>query len=143
MAKWTLTDEEILKQLEEADRATQLADQTEPHAVAARYDRSAGKFIVDLNNGTTFIFPAHVCQGLTQASEEELADVSISPSGGGLLWNRLDEGLTIGGLMRGIFGTKAWMAELGRRSKGKTSASKAKASRENGKKGGRPRKTAL
>lgn len=131
MAKWTLTDEEILKQLEAADRVTQLADESEPRAVTVRYDRSAGKFIVDMNNGTTFIFPAHVCQGLTDASEEELADVTISPSGEGLLWDRMDAGLTIGGLMRGVFGTKAWMTELGRRSKGKTSVSKAKASREN------------
>ena len=48
--------------------------------------------MVELNNGTTFIFPAHLCQGLTEATEEELADVTISPSGGGLLWDRLDAG---------------------------------------------------
>ena len=138
MAEWTFTDEELLRQLEEADRATREAEKTEPRAVAAHYDRATGKFVVELNNGTTFIFPAHLCQGLTEATEEELADVTISPSGGGLLWDRLGAGLTIGGLMRGIFGTQAWMAEMGRRSKGKTSA--AKASRENGKKGGRPKK---
>jgi hypothetical protein len=53
----------------------------------------------------------------------------------------------VGGLLRGIFGTKKWMAELEResgraKSKAKTTASHQNG-RKNGKRGGRPRKTAV
>ena len=40
----------------------------------------------------------------------------------------------------GIFGTREWMSELARHAGSRTSAAKAKAARENGRKGGRPRK---
>lgn len=43
--------------------------------------------------------------------------------------------------MAGIFGTQAWMQELGRRGGHATSTAKATAARLNGKKGGRPAKT--
>ena len=39
----------------------------------------------------------------------------------------------------GIFGTREWMSELARHAGSRTSAAKAKAARENGRKGGRPR----
>ena len=44
-------------------------------------------------------------------------------------------------LVGGIFGTREWMSELARHAGSRTSAAKAKAARENGRKGGRPRKT--
>ena len=43
-------------------------------------------------------------------------------------------------LVAGIFGTKSWMAELGRKGGQATSSAKSAAARKNGKKGGRPRK---
>ena len=41
----------------------------------------------------------------------------------------------------GVFGNREWMSELARHAGSRTSAAKASASRENGKKGGRPRKS--
>lgn len=144
MRKWSpLTDEAIRDQIRAADEATRLADMTEPRAVAVRFESDSKKFVVDLSNETTFIFPARLCQGLAGASDAELANVTITPSGAGLMWERLDAGLTIPGLMKGLFGTKAWMAELGKKGGAVSSAAKAKASRENGKKGGRPKTSAL
>jgi hypothetical protein len=53
----------------------------------------------------------------------------------------LDADLGVSQLVSGLFGSKAWMTELGRQGGKLKSIAKAQASRENGKRGGRPRKT--
>lgn len=115
------------------------AHANEPRAIAARYDRSSGRVIVELENGCTFAFPPRLAQGLEAASEAQLTDVQILGRGYGLHWEELDVDLSLPGLMAGIFGTRTWMA---RRAGQATSAAKAAASRANGAKGGRPRKAA-
>jgi hypothetical protein len=40
----------------------------EPRAVAARFDASSGRIVVDLANDCTFAFPARALQGLGEAS---------------------------------------------------------------------------
>jgi len=115
------------------------AHASEPRAAAARYDRASRRVIVDLENGCAFAFPPRLAQGLETASDDQLAAVEILGRGYGLHWEELDVDLSLPGLMAGLFGTKAWMARQAGRA---TSAAKAAASRANGAKGGRPRKTA-
>lgn len=115
------------------------AHASEPRAAVARYDRASGRVIVDLENGCTFAFPPRLAQGLEGATDDQLSTVEILGKGYGLHWEELDVDLSLPGLMAGIFGTKTWMA---RRAGKATSAAKAAASRANGAKGGRPRKTA-
>jgi hypothetical protein len=115
-----------------------LARESEPRAAAVRYDRRAGRIVVDLTNGCTFAFPPGLAQGLEQATDDQLAAVEILGRGYGLHWEALDTDLSLPGLMAGIFGTTAWMA---RRAGQATSVAKAAAARANGAKGGRPRKT--
>jgi hypothetical protein len=115
------------------------AHANEPRAAAARYDRTSSRVIVDLENGCTFAFPPHLAQGLESATDDQLAAVEILGRGYGLHWEELDVDLSLPGLMAGIFGTKAWMAGHAGRA---TSPAKAAASRANGAKGGRPRKSA-
>ena len=55
-------------------------------------------------------------------------------------WESLDVDFGIPELVAGIFGTKSWMAELGRKGGEATSSAKSAAARKNGKKGGRPKK---
>jgi hypothetical protein len=55
-------------------------------------------------------------------------------------WEELDVQVGVPALMMGIFGTRAWMAEVGRIGGSRTSEAKRRAGRENGKKGGRPKK---
>jgi hypothetical protein len=59
----------------------------------------------------------------------------------GLHWESLDVDLGVPELIAGVFGTKAWMTELGRLGGQVKSVAKEKAARENGKRGGRPRKS--
>ena len=130
-----LTDAAIDAALERG----RMARAGEPRAAAARYDRAAGRVVVELENGCTFAFPPRLAQGLEGASDDQLAAVEILGQGYGLHWEQLDVDLSLPGLMAGIFGTKAWMA---RRAGRATSPAKAAAARANGAKGGRPRKSA-
>lgn len=116
-----------------------IAQQTEPRAISARYDRKNERIIVDLTNGCTFAFPPRMAQGLEAATDDELASVEILGAGYGLHWEALDADLSVPGLLAGLFGTKAYMA---RRAGQATSPAKSAAARANGAKGGRPRKQA-
>jgi hypothetical protein len=139
MAKQRITDEKFERQYEEATKRGEEAMKTEPRARSAHYDRKQRRIVVELMNGCTFMFPPTVVQGLETASADELSEVEVTPQGFGLHWEKLDADFTVAGLLAGIFGTKAWMSEMGRRGGTVRSEAKAAAVRENGRKGGRPR----
>jgi hypothetical protein len=130
-----ISDEEI----EAARERSRIADETEPRAKSARYDRKTGHVVIELKNGSIFSFPAALAQGLGDASPDELAQITLMGDGFALHWENLDEGFTVPGLVAGIFGTKKYMASLAGRA---TSPAKAAAARANGAKGGRPKKAA-
>ncbi|HTX47815.1 MAG TPA: DUF2442 domain-containing protein [Caulobacteraceae bacterium] len=109
--------------------------------MAARYDAASGRIVVDLANGCTFAFPARALQGLSAATDDDLAQVEVLGAGYGLHWEQLDADFTVPGLLMGVFGTWSWMArEQARRAGQATSKAKAAAARRNGAKGGRPRR---
>jgi hypothetical protein len=90
---------------------------TEPRAKRASYDCSSRQIVVELRNGTKFIFPCDVAQGLAGAADEDLAIIEISPSGTGLHWPALDADFSLSGLMRGVFGNESWMRRVQKRRK--------------------------
>jgi len=113
------------------------------YAISARYDRRKSRIVVDLNTGVQFAFPTQMAEGLYDASPESLADIEISPAGLGLRWPQLDADVYIPAILQGIFGSKTWMAQqLGATGGRARSKAKASASRENGRRGGRPKKSA-
>lgn len=121
-----------------AEERGRIAEQAEPRAASARYDRRRGRMVVALTNGCSFTFPARLAQGLEQASDEQIAAFEILGAGYGLHWESLDVDLSIPGLLAGLFGTRSYMA---RRAGQARSPAKAAAARTNGAKGGRPRKS--
>jgi Protein of unknown function (DUF2442) len=128
----------------EIDRArasgTALAE-TEPRAVRAWYAADSERVFIELTNGVIMGFPYQLLQGLANGTPAQLTEVEIMPTGSALHWESLDADLGVAQLVSGLFGTKAWMTELGRHGGRSKSEAKAQASRDNGKRGGRPRKT--
>src|SRR5690606_915520 len=112
-------------------------------AVSARYNRRAGLVLVALDTGLQIGFPPRMAQGLAGASPAQLSAIEITPSGLGLHWPKLDADLYLPGLLRGVLGSAQWMAAgLGASGGRARSEAKAASARENGRKGGRPRKAA-
>src|ERR1700677_2753552 len=113
-----------------------------PIAQAARYDSRRGLVVISLEGGCEFAFPAALAEGLADAPRSKLAKIKVSPNGLGLHWPLLDADLYVPGLIEGAFGSGRWMQQIGKLGGLSRSASKAKASRENGKRGGRPKERA-
>jgi hypothetical protein len=134
-------DAELKAQIQRARQVGAELDDTEPRAVRAWYELVSQRVFIELKNGVVMGFPHNLLQGLEAATSKQLVEVEITPSGYGLHWESLDVNLGVPQLVAGIFGTQKWMSEMGRQGGRVKSDSKAKAARENGKRGGRPRKT--
>jgi hypothetical protein len=130
------------KAFEAANQRAAAARKTFPAAQEVRYDRRAARIVIVLASGLELAFsPRHV-QGLEHAQPAELADAEITPSGLGIHFPQLDADLYLPALLEGFLGSKSWMAsEIGKMGGKISTEAKAKAARENGKLGGRPRKT--
>lgn len=112
-------------------------------AISAQYDQHAERIVVTLDTGVEIAFPPRLAEDLANASSDDLSEIEVTPSGLGLHWPRLDADIYVPALFRGVLGSKKWMAaELGAVGGKVRSAAKTTAARENGKKGGRPRKAA-
>ncbi|MCQ1850620.1 DUF2442 domain-containing protein [Neorhizobium galegae] len=109
-----------------------------PVPVSVRFDAPSGRIVVEFANGAAFMVPARSLEGLTEAEDEQLAEVALLGETG-LHWESLDVDYSISGLMSGVFGSRAFM-EAQRRGGQSKSPAKIAASRANGAKGGRPRK---
>ncbi|HEX8675467.1 MAG TPA: hypothetical protein VF710_26470, partial [Longimicrobium sp.] len=81
MHEQRLTEAEILAQIPAAVARAEEEDRTEPRATSARYDRKAGRVVLELANGCLFAFPTHLAQGLRNAPADQLAAVEVDPGG--------------------------------------------------------------
>jgi hypothetical protein len=137
MADWV--NGEMARSYERATKAGEARLARQPRAAKAHYDARKARLVVELTNGVILMLPPKLLQGLGDATASQLAEVQISPLGTGLHWEGLDADLGVAELAAGVFGSKMWMSELARQAGSRTSARKAASSRENGKRGGRPR----
>ena len=141
MKNVTLTDEEVEQILARAERGPDPYDEIEPRAVRAWYDAERNLVFFEIKNGCVFGFPPPKGKyyRLEGATAEQLAQVETEEDGYALHWEELDADIAVPGFLLHLLNVKAWYAKwLG----GAKSEAKAAAARENGKKGGRPRKKA-
>jgi hypothetical protein len=132
----SVTDEEIERARLQRDE--QLA--TEPLGTNVHYDRVGDTIVIEIHNGAALTIPRRLMQGLTDATEEQLQHGALRGHGTWIEFEDLDVQFSIMSLLMGVYGGKQWMAEHGRRGGMARSEAKASAARENGRKGGRPRK---
>ena len=132
-----MSETEFERQYAAATRSGEEELRTHPLAIAVEYSRRLRKVRVSLNNGCLFVFPPELVQGLASATPKQLAEVRILSPGAAIDWPTLDVQCQITSLLSGIFGTRRWMADLGRKGGQAKSPAKTAAARENGKKGGR------
>jgi hypothetical protein len=127
----------------EIDEALAIAkDQPEElRVIAVEYKTGVGLdiFILKLNDGHRFLIPREDLEGLQDATPNQIAQVEILGNGTGLHWKSLDLDFYVPNLLRNIYGTRRWMAQIGRRGGLTKSTAKQKSSRVNGLKGGRPK----
>ncbi len=125
MASRRLSDAEILAQVPAARVRERRERKQGLRASAARYDRAAGRVVLELTNGYSFAFPVAAIPALQSASPSTLATVEIDPSGGALRWDSLDVDLSVPGLLLGAVGVDerlrtfrrpGWERQIGRQS---------------------------
>jgi hypothetical protein len=151
MSKYNLgfmSDMEFEKQFDESGKLGEEFLRTAPKAVSARFDAPTRRVFFEMDTGVTFFIPVDLIQGLQTDDIEALEDFELVQHGVQIHWNTLDAQFYVGSLLNGEFGTQKWMSNLSEHlsvigKKGGSSRSPAKraASAENGKKGGRPRRT--
>jgi hypothetical protein len=135
--KIVTTDAEIDTAIEQAKNL-----QNEPRVVEVEYRPGArlDLLILKLSDGHRHLIPREDLEGLQSATKAQVAQVEILGNGTGLHWPALNLDYYVPSLLRGIYGTKRWMAQIGRTGGSAKSTAKKRASRVNGLKGGRPRR---
>lgn len=140
LEEFGISDEEFERQYREATKRGEESLKHDPRASFAKYEN--GRVTVGLMSGWSFSFNPRIYRGLKNATDEELADVSVLGFGFILEWEKIDQHLSVGSLVLDLLGEKFLNAESARRRGEVTSERKKAASRANGKLGGRPRKQA-
>jgi hypothetical protein len=139
----TENEDAFQKEFLAATRRAKRMQARKPMVTAAHYDPASGNVFVKLSIGIGIFFSPEDAQGLQGATDVQLSDVELTPSGLGLHFEKLDADLWIPALLEGSFGSRKWMAaRLGAEGGKARSLAKRTAARANGALGGRPRKSA-
>lgn len=122
--------------------ALKTAKQDEPlDVVRAGYDYALDTLDLTLRCGIIVRLPRTQIWELANAAPADVAKVEIQPDGDGLSFDAIDMHISVPGLLRDELGP-LFARAIGRKARGRTSPKKAASSKENGKKGGRPKKKA-
>jgi hypothetical protein len=126
------------------DKARKAEAAAGPRATSARYRRASGRIEVGYDNGVTVAVPVQLIQEFAMLPEfpspTSLSKVEVWADGRVIWFPKLEASIYAPSFMKGIFGTRAWMAEIARGTGPAKSAAKPVVARANPKKTGRPRK---
>ena len=101
-------------------------------------EKLRGPLAVDIS------FLPGAAQGLEGATGSDLDEIEVSPSGLGIHFPKLDADLYLPALLQGFMGSEKWAAaRLGARGGKVKSEAKAIAARQNGSRGGRPKRRSI
>lgn len=128
------SDEDFDREYEAAARVDREYRRAGLYASAVKFDERARRFVLELTNGYSLGVPVANLPELATATLAELRRVAL-PTNDCIEFESLDVQYSVPGLVMAL-GARA-IGRLGGRA---TSPRKARASRANGKKGGRPRK---
>lgn len=111
------TSRKIVTTAAEIDRAIEQSKslQNEPRVTEVEYrpGRGLDLLILKLSDGRRHLIPREELQGLESATKEQIAQVEVLGNGTGLHWPALDVDHYVPSLLRNVYGTKAWTAEIG------------------------------
>lgn len=126
MAEFKLLDEAAFEKGSKRSKRAPL-----PRATSVRFDRRSHRVVVRLDTGLDFSFDPRKAQGLSDAVADDFVGVTVEGVGSTLHFPRLDADYTVSRLLEGFLGPLDWSRREAR----------ARASRENGRHGGRPKRT--
>jgi len=133
---------DLTKEEFEAAKARGEARLRGPRAESAHYDAGRNRIIVRLTTGVELGFAPRNVEGLQHASADDLKVIEVEAFGLDIHFPKLDADLYVPALLQGVLGSKRWMAaQLGAAGGRTRSVAKAAASRENCKRGSRPRRS--
>ena len=94
----------------EAAKARGNARMRGPRAETAHFDAGRNRVVVRLTTGIEIAFAPHDIEGLQHASAEDLKSIEVGALGLGIHFPALDADLYVPALLKGILGSKRWMA---------------------------------
>lgn len=126
---WTRS--EWKQMLADADHAADEYARRWPQVTAVRYDRATKSVVLNLNNGAHLSIPATKLQSVAGATEDQRANVSILGPNWAIQFPKIDQQFTVEELLCGVFGNKAWMTKLNRKSGKSATSTRVSAARTN------------
>jgi len=139
----TKNEDAFHKEFLAATRRAKRMQARKPMVTEVYYDPASGNIFVKLSIGIGIFFSPQDAEGLQEATPAQLSEIEIIPSGFGIYFPRLNEGINVPTLLEGLMSTRKWMAaRLGAEGGKARSLAKRTAARANGALGGRPRKSA-
>lgn len=102
-------DEEVDEALEQASHGPETL-----RIVEAKYHKALDLFELRINNGRRLVFARENLQPLRGTTPEQASDFTTKPHGRHIWWPKLDDGLSLSGLLEGRTGNDKWMETLRR-----------------------------
>jgi hypothetical protein len=100
--------------------------ESNPHAVSAVYLPYLRRIMVTLNTGIEVAIDPSRLQTLQNAKTSMLREIEITPMGDALFFPKLDDGIYLPGILRGVYGTRRWMEDKIRSKRAASSPIKAR-----------------